>query len=1078
MPSSWDAPIPGLINMSSSTTSESSVDHRVPGKPVDSNKAQPKKTLSGIAVPSLLFPKSAYDGYEAPYPISSEEEVLNDLLSREVSRTQYADADFIDLALDEFVIYRAASGPSTSHHSGIVSLDQVALKQGNSTFYFDGVVKAEGSDEKFYLQKVPFSLVSIGGYEDVEQHTVGSDIWIQSLRGQKRGTVWYRLGNPISEYREYFRTFTWLANLAKYFVDYLHLHDNITLEHFRRDFSSWLISQHSGELAFNDWLAEYENLDMRHVVIAHAEFLQIQSLNLDPRYIKHELWDELGLSTKPAVKEQPKVVSGTIVTPYVSKCFREIEWADHLRVKQMDPAVEARYTARIEQMGFNQKQKRHPPLSRHISVPILGNVTISPGDVIATWRDSTTPWKGEDDLWYALVQDIKSYETRRLSILWLYRPSDTVCANLTYPHKDELFLSDHCNCRDAAIDTTQVLKKVNVSFFSHETNNKEFFVRQTYFSEDETFVTLKDEHFTCPCRKPPPQHDYHVGDTVLAESSAGETLRLEPVEIMELKGKSVKVRIFLRRRRDFNDEGCRPNELVFTDRFKTVHLDQIERHCHIRFISKGDIPVPYNRDGMGDAFYVSLCEVESENGRLLKPITSPSFKQGFDPSHDQPQTPLRALNLFSGGGNFDRGLEEGSAIRSEWAVEWALAPMLTYRANHTGLKELKLFCGSVNDYLAKAIKGSESKLVAQLGEVQFISAGSPCQGYSNANANKGNFVSMQNSSMIASVAAYIDFYRPMYAILENVPSMASKSHVRNPLSQLVCTFVGMGYQVRILNLDAWSFGAPQSRQRLFVIIAAPGLQLPAHPPLTHSHPESTTQRSLGEAPNGLPFGKRRFDIPVFDFITASQATKDLPAIGTGHFSPISLPDHRPSRIESFINQNRINSIPKAPHTSGLKEALSRGLISTEWALGEKKKMQDFKRAWSRIHPHLLMPTVTTFPSPWCKFTGRWLHWEEDRVLTIMEVRRAQGFPDSEVLIGRRTQQWKVVGNSVARQVALALGLVVRHACLENERKGYYANGIFDTPSPLYNSETETKENGLLNVSASGQHRETLWHEHP
>ena len=40
----------------------------------------------------------------------------------------------------------------------------------------------------------------------------------------------------------------------------------------------------------------------------------------------------------------------------------------------------------------------------------------------------------------------------------------------------------------------------------------------------------------------------------------------------------------------------------------------------------------------------------------------------------------------------------------------------------------------------------------------------------------------------------------------------------------------------------------------------------------------------------------------------------------------------------------------------------------------------------------------------------------------MEVRRAQGFPDHEVLIGPPGEQWKMVGNSIAHHVALALSV--------------------------------------------------------
>lgn len=89
------------------------------------------------------------------------------------------------------------------------------------------------------------------------------------------------------------------------------------------------------------------------------------------------------------------------------------------------------------------------------------------------------------------------------------------------------------------------------------------------------------------------------------------------------------------------------------------------------------------------------------------------------------------------------------------------------------------------------------------------------------------------------------------------------------------------------------------------------------------------------------------------------------------------------------------------------------------------------RSWGRIDPGALLPTITTSITPACGFQGRWLHWEEHRLLTVMEARRAQGFPDHEVLIGGPAKQWKIIGNSVARTVALALGMSMRSAWLAN-----------------------------------------------
>ncbi|WEW60595.1 DNA-methyltransferase [Emydomyces testavorans] len=995
----------------------------------------PSSDFIGVALPWQSVNASAYEGFDPPLPRSSERDAIDAL--KKVSRSNmYGNSEFTSFQLDDFTIY--TDEVTNAKKYGMIALNDVASKQGSSVFFFDGVVKPEGSDSPaFYLQRVSFMLVSIGGYEDVGCHGVGDDIWIQSTHCRERGHIWYRLGKPAREYRRYHHLFLWLANLAKFFVDYLFENRDVTLSHFKRGFYDWLWQRHHLDSAFRSWLEELGKTDFRHAIVAHGFFLYGQALNLGSGYSSHPLWDEIGLSATPIVPEQPEKTQRTIVTPYIYQCFKEMLWSHHLKVIEQDPQMAVKHRRLVRRMGFVPTKKKVVSCSKG---PIVA------GDIIAIHRDNESLWKGHDDLWYALVQRVSG---SNLDLIWLYKPTDTICANLTYPNSNELFLSDHCNCADSKIKVSEVVKKVSVTFFSSRAENTDFFIRQSYHSSDETFTTLQEGDFQCRCGKVK-EVSYNPGDTVLVETSD----ILEPVEIIEFKGHEVEVRELLRRSRDFK-QNCRPNELVYTNRFRTIHVEQIQRPCHIRFYPEEErehIPPPYNRDGNGSAFYIT-CE---ETAQGLRPMSSPAnFHHGFNPH--EPKRKLRALNLFSGGGSFDRGLEEGTAIRNEWAVEWGINQMLTYRANHERPEDLKLFCGSVNDYLKLAIKGTESDLVAKPGEVEFISGGSPCQGYSLANYQKQSEGSLRNCSMIASVAAYVDFYRPKYAILENVPAMASKSHPRSPLSQLICTFVGMGYQLRLMHLDAWSFGAPQSRSRLFLLMAAPGLQLPEHPPLTHSHPSGTTLRSLGEAPNGLPFGERQWDMPIFKFISAREGTSDLPDIGRAKVMSIPWPDHRPSRNESCHTQTIVDYVPRYPRTMGLAQAFAMGYLGQDPYPDDIKRKSSGSRSWSRVDPNHLMPTITTSVMPQCKFTGRWLHWRESRLLTLMEVRRAQGYPDSEVLIGRAAQQWKIVGNSVARQVALALGLSIREACLRNPPPTPYENAENMVEPEEYSTTTNKKK---------------------
>lgn len=269
---------------------------------------------------------------------------------------------------------------------------------------------------------------------------------------------------------------------------------------------------------------------------------------------------------------------------------------------------------------------------------------------------------------------------------------------------------------------------------------------------------------------------------------------------------------------------------------------------------------------------------------------------------------------------------------------------------------------------------------------------------------------------------------------------AKHNRKEDVLSQLFCALVGMGYQAQLILGDAWAHGAPQSRTRVFLYFAAPGLRLPEAPLASHSHYPGAKTRGLGEMCNGEPYVRRTFEPTAFKHISVAEAAGDLPEIGD--VKPdccVAFPDRRisagmttalvrgSSTAKGFGLLYQIPTIPIHPYGLNFAKAwkAGRGVMSqSDRALFPETsaRVSDIAQGWSRVHPRLVFQTVTTSAQPTCARTGSGLHWNQPRPLSLMEVRRAQGFLDNEVLVGSTADQWKLVGNSVARPMALALGL--------------------------------------------------------
>lgn len=961
------------------------------------------------------------------------------------------------------------------HSNQMVSIYEIIPSPGQ-VWCFDGTICY--GDSKAYVQKVPFEVYSIGGYEDLTADTVGQSIWIQSFQAQHEG-IWYQLMSPAPEYEPYHEPFLWVADLAKHVIDYMSEHEKVCLADFKSRFFTWLESVHGSRSNFRLWQQKYGDTDFRRALSAHAEFLVYQATQVDAKYYKsHPLWGEISWGAFTAVPAAISTVSKTVVTPYVHRCFKHLPWARFLLRMPLNPPV---YHAREEKQwafGLQKRQMRYAEYkedensstepqkiaaepSKEEDIPLEENkgvTNVAVGDVIGVMPDEgkVSMWKTKDALWYGYVQEVREHKKgQTLSVIWLYRPSDTACQSALYPYPKELFLSNHCNCKDSQLWTDEVVQKVTVAFHGEPDtigDKYDYFVRQKYISNYQSWETLKETDFRCTCKAPTKSPTYEVGDTLLIStiSSVSEQV-LEPVELIELApgGRKTRIRVrqLLRRGRDYNQEDAEPNELVYTNTYEVVDIADIYRPCHIRFYTNLEkelkkIPELYRRGGMGDFYYILYQDLQHADLGLI-PMSAPwpsTMKQGWNPAEISKQPVMRGLDIFCGGGNLGRGLEEGGAVKMGWAVDYFSEAIHTYRANLAKPDDAKLYFGSVNDYLSQAMQGAGGKSVAAVGSVDMISAGSPCQGFSNANHNKGDDKALINVSMVASVVSFVDVYRPKYAILENVVGMArcqERDADRNVFANVLCALVGLGYQVRVFILDAWNFGSPQSRTRLFICVAAPCLTPLENPPHSHAHPASKKSSiSLGKSANGLKIGERNRDPAPFKFVNIADATKDIPLNFYGRTDSIQFPDNRCSRSTSMINRIRATCIPRYPPLHGMLSAREIGWMPSpqvqlfNW--GPKDSVAaKLPRCWRRVQGDGLLPTVTTSCQPEDGMGGPWLHWHASRMITIMEARRAQGFPDSEVIVGKSAKQWKIIGNSVARPVSLALGMALRKAWMAN-----------------------------------------------
>lgn len=990
--------------------------------------------LGYVSVPGLKYPRSIYAGNCNPIQPRSEREAVQDLLQD----LRPDDEQYI--ALNAFSIYRP---PNSIYHPGTLApLSDLLTRRGNNTFYFDGLLKV--GKKQHYVEAVPFEVVSVEGYEE-DNITVRNGIYIQS-RHLQRSDVWYKLGKPAGDYARFHDAYLWLADFCKHFVSYMLAHDAVTLVHFKSQFHTWIHKMHGAQSIFRSWQSAFGRTDFRTVIAAHYEYLWKESTSLggkDAQKIRRQfIWREVDTAQLSAVPAQPYDLDGkTEVTPYVFKLFSHIYFGDQL-------APTEPHQSEATTSGNSIITDSSP-----IGLAAIPTGQVKIGDVVCLARDVDGHWRDYELTWYAYVHDIEQNHDgqEQLHVFWLYRPSETTCGNMKYPFANELFFSDHCNClcsKEARILSTDVKAKLAVNLFAASTSpGFTHFIRQTYITDDNVnlFITLHKNHLQCEHRTgnaaTPPRHlQYSAGDTVLIQQHSKPWL--EPATIVGFKAdcKYVTVRTFLRRGRDLHDEDALPNEIVCSEKTLTVPSSHIKRACHVRYYIRQDvkrrlIPMPYSLGGVGDHWIVT-GEIAADGS--IAPCRLPlQFNEGYNPREATIEK-QQILDLFCGSGSFGRGIEAGRAATVKWAVDIDKFAIHTKRANLDDPSGTALYYGSAVEYFSRAAAGRFSKLIAAPEEVDMIIAGSPCQGFSLLQDDAASARSRRNASMVALVVSFIDLYRPKYALLENVFGMTRKfgpNKDEDVFAQIVCSLVGLGYQCRYFLVEAFSHGGPQNRTRIFISIAAPGLTPIDCPPATHRAPANAKVRGIGRSLAGVSFGSRVFGGTPFPYVSTAESTKDLPNIGDGAVGfCVPFPDHRCTRTVKVHKSLLMQYIPRFPYCSGLIKAANR---VPEALLGtfEKNALADgvtYPKTWSRIDPSGVFDTVTTSAKPDDTKNGRWLHWDQHRIITVMEVRRAQSFPDDTVLVGLPAQQFKLVGNAVSFNVATALGVRLRYALLRDK----------------------------------------------
>lgn len=328
-----------------------------------------------------------------------------------------------------------------------------------------------------------------------------------------------------------------------------------------------------------------------------------------------------------------------------------------------------------------------------------------------------------------------------------------------------------------------------------------------------------------------------------------------------------------------------------------------------------------------------------------------------------------------------------------------------------------------------------------------IIGGPPCQGFSPAGKR---LTEAEINELVLAYAGVVQKLQPYFLVMENVPQL-----LYHPLFMPLLEMLSPHYCISYAILNAARFGAPQTRHRLFLIAYHRQFGIsPTFPNPTHGKKgQMLYAYHLTQSVDRIPFNDetaeyilgadpiiRReiaqqtakvsniIDENLKPLVTVGDAISDVYCVAENQKQLVAYTAEANSEYQTLLrngNNQVANCVARKHVGKPLEIAHTLREGGTPESEGTSRNKRYFSQAYGRLHRQGLARTLTTYFQN--AGSGRFLHYEQPRTLTIREAARLQGFPDSFVFLGSLEEQMQLVGNAVPLPLAAAIG---RHVALE------------------------------------------------
>jgi len=345
----------------------------------------------------------------------------------------------------------------------------------------------------------------------------------------------------------------------------------------------------------------------------------------------------------------------------------------------------------------------------------------------------------------------------------------------------------------------------------------------------------------------------------------------------------------------------------------------------------------------------------------------------------------KVVDFFSGSGGMSWGFSQDPRFEIIAAVDYEIGKpgrtkgkpkRINCNATYERNIGIKPICMDLSTADASDLR---ERIGIGKGELSVMIACPPCTGFSQKNA-ANHIVDDPRNALVERVADFVEEFDPEFLVMENVKELISgkMSHHYETLRRRL---IGLGYNVRGEIHDLSDFGLPQRRTRALIVARKHDRPIPAIEP-----PVETPRRTVRDAIGSL---------------------RPLEAGGTDPADPMHrVPAHNEHSME------RIMAIPKDGGSwADIPDTESHLLIPAM----KRSRKGSFPDIYGRLAWDL--PSITVTRECGHPGNGRYLHPEQDRMLSVREMALLQGFPPTYEFEGPMSSKYNQIGDAVPPMIS-------------------------------------------------------------